>query len=59
MGLSLGSTWVNARFGPVLWAGGGLLLALVAILVVAWIMGDAKPTRWIETPVAAPAKAGA
>ncbi|MEI6643815.1 MAG: hypothetical protein WCL10_17450 [Novosphingobium sp.] len=50
---------MNARFSSVIWAGGGLVLALVAILVVAWIMGDAQPTRWIETPVATPAKAGA
>jgi len=33
------------------------ILAVVAILVVAWIMGDAQPTRWIETPVAPAAQA--
>jgi len=38
------------------------LLVVVAILALAWIMGDTQPTRWIETPVAPPsaaAKAGA
>jgi hypothetical protein len=36
-----------------------LVVAVVAILAVAWIMGDTQPTRWIETPVAAPsAQAG-
>ncbi|MBU6393960.1 MAG: hypothetical protein KGQ75_05250 [Sphingomonadales bacterium] len=31
-----------------------VLLVVVAILALAWIMGDTQPTRWIETPVAAP-----
>ncbi|WP_421838303.1 hypothetical protein [Novosphingobium sp.] len=30
------------------------LLMMVAILALAWFMGDTQPTRWIETPVAAP-----
>ncbi|MBX9662694.1 hypothetical protein [Novosphingobium sp.] len=32
----------------------GGLLVVVAIVALAWIMGDTQPTRWIETPVAAP-----
>jgi len=37
-----------------------VLLVVVAILALAWIMGDTQQTRWIETPVAAPsAKAAA
>jgi hypothetical protein len=39
----------------------GGLLVVVAIVALAWIMGDTQPTRWIETPVAPPspaAKAG-
>jgi hypothetical protein len=50
------SAWVKAR----IWAIGAMvatILAVVAVLVVAWIMGDAQPTRWIETPVAPAAQA--
>ena len=32
----------------------GSLLVVVAIVALAWIMGDTQQTRWIETPVALP-----
>jgi hypothetical protein len=42
-----------------MWIVGVLLVLVVAILALAWIIGDTRPTRWIEMPVAAPgAKAG-
>ncbi|MDF8331848.1 hypothetical protein [Novosphingobium cyanobacteriorum] len=39
-------------------AGAGVLLGLlVAILMVAWMMGGTQPMRWIETPVSVPPSA--
>jgi len=35
----------------------GGLLVVVAIVALAWIMGDTQPTRWIEKPVAPPSPA--
>lgn len=34
----------------------GVLIVVIVMAIVAWawIMGDTQPTRWIETPVAAP-----
>jgi hypothetical protein len=32
----------------------GFALLVIAALVVAWGMGGAQPTRWIEVPLAAP-----
>lgn len=55
-----GSVLVKARILARYWIViVGVLLVVVTILALAWIMGDTQPTRWIETPVAAPSvKAG-
>jgi hypothetical protein len=34
--------------------GMGIALVVMAALVVAWVLGGAQPTRWIEVPLAAP-----